>query len=70
MRERSSLAIVTPLPRVAHDGCAGSIMELYGPLIPGWRVTPLIDTRDDLVYRSGIGRVTVDADGTLRFGGP
>ncbi|MBR9990110.1 MAG: hypothetical protein KFH98_10160 [Gemmatimonadetes bacterium] len=69
LNDRSVAAVVTALRRVEHGGCGPSSMQFYAPLLDGWRVTPLIDTRDDLVYRAGIGRVTVDADGTLRFGG-
>lgn len=68
VRERSALAVVTPLRRVEHGDCDVANPELYARLIAGWRITPLIDTRNDLIYSPGIGRVTVDADGTIRFG--
>jgi hypothetical protein len=68
---RTDLAIVTHLPRVTYEGCAsatadpqaGDLLSLFG-----WRVTPLIDTREHLVHRPGIGRVRVAGDGTIRFG--
>lgn len=68
LRTRKPLAIVAMLPRVEHGGCAASATEPYFMLLSEWRVTPLVETRDDLVYRAGIGHVTVDADGTLQFG--
>lgn len=68
LEDGGALAVVTQVRRVEHGGCnPGSTVE-YGPLLHRWSVTALIDIRDDLVYRPGIGRVTVDADGTLRFG--
>jgi hypothetical protein len=69
LEDGSALAVVTPLRRVEHGGCNAASIREYGTLLTRWHVTPLIDTRDDLVYRPGIGRVTVDADGTLRFHG-
>ncbi|MGH7464939.1 MAG: hypothetical protein ACREK1_07165, partial [Longimicrobiales bacterium] len=68
LRARTALAIVTSVPRVEYAGCAVLAAELYAPLLAGWHVTTLIDTRDDLIYRPGIGRVIVDGDGTIRFG--
>ena len=69
LEDGAALAVVTRLRRVEHGGCnQASILE-YAPLLHRWRVTPLVDVRDDLVYRAGIGRVIVDADGSLRFGG-
>ncbi|HEX2168262.1 MAG TPA: ABC transporter substrate-binding protein [Longimicrobiales bacterium] len=68
VRARSTLAIVIALPRVQYGGCAAPSAELVEPLLAGWHLTPLVDTRDRLIHRTGIGHVTVDADGTIRFG--
>ena len=69
LEDGGALAVVTRVRRVEHAGCNPDSALEYAPLLH-WQLTPLIDVRDDLVYRAGIGRVTVDADGTLRFGGP
>ncbi|HSJ31497.1 MAG TPA: hypothetical protein VK933_08690 [Longimicrobiales bacterium] len=68
LEDGGALAIVTRVRRVEHGGCNPDSTAEYGSLLHRWSVTALIDIRDDLVYRPGIGRVTVDADGTLRFG--
>lgn len=68
---RADLAIVTHLPRMLYDGCASVSADpqaLSLPSFSGWRITPLVDTREHLIHRPGIGRVRVDADGTIRFG--
>src|SRR5690606_995529 len=55
LEDGSAGAIVTRLNRVEHGGCdAGSVQE-PGPLPSRWHVTPLIDTRDALIHRPGIG---------------
>ena len=69
LEDGSALAVVTRVRRMEHGGCNPDSALEYAPLMH-WHLTPLIDVRDDLVYRAGPGRVTVDADGTLRFGGP
>lgn len=66
LRTGNARAVVMALPRVVH-GCTSDARD-PGVLLAGWNVSPLIDVRDDLVYRPGLGRVTMDADGTLRFG--
>jgi hypothetical protein len=68
---RADLAVVTHLPRVTYEGCASVFADPQaGALLslPGWRVTPLVDTREHLIHRPGIGRVRVAGDGTIRFG--
>jgi hypothetical protein len=70
-RTRADLAIVSHLPRTTYEDCASVTADApAGALLslPGWRVTPLVDTRDHLIHRPGIGRVRVAADGTIRFG--
>jgi hypothetical protein len=70
-RTRADLAIVTHLPRMMYEGCesvSADPQALSLPSFSGWRLTPLVDTRDHLIHRPGIGRVRVDADGTIRFG--
>jgi hypothetical protein len=81
-RTREDLAIVTHLPRMMYDGCASvsaeaqALQRIDGDArsqlslssFSGWRLTPLVDTREHLVHRPGIGRVRVDAVGTIRFG--
>jgi hypothetical protein len=69
LEDGGALAVVTRMRRVEHGGCNPDSALEHAPLLRRWHLTPLIDVRDDLVYRAGIGRVTVDADGTLRFGG-
>lgn len=68
LRARRALAVVVALPREQPGGCAAPSAEQLEPL-RAWHVTPLVDARDYLIHRDGIGRITVDADGTLRFGG-
>jgi hypothetical protein len=68
LRARAALAVVTSLPRVEYAGCAALTSGPHRLLLTGWHVTALIETRDHLIYRPGIGRVVVDADGTVRFG--
>jgi hypothetical protein len=70
-RTRVDLAIVTHLPRMMYEGCESVSADpraLSLSSFSGWRLTPLVDTRDHLIHRPGIGRVRVDADGTIRFG--
>lgn len=69
LESRRVLGVVTAMRRVEHGGCGAASTQSHRPLLAGWRITPLIDTRNDLIHRAGIGRVTVDANGTLRFGG-
>ena len=64
LEDGNALAVVAAIRRVEHGGCHA---RPYAPLLTRWHVTPLIDTRDALIHRSGIGRLVVDADGTLRF---
>jgi hypothetical protein len=71
VRTRAGLAVVTSLPRSPLDGCVTITADAYIEALlsfPGRHITPLIDTREHLIHRSGIGRVRVDAYGTIRFG--
>jgi hypothetical protein len=68
----NALAIVLPLRRAAGAGCHSSVLEdeaLVQAIInsPAWQLTPLVDGRDYLLHRRTLGRIRVDADGTLRF---
>ena len=71
LRARRALAFVISLPRVAGGRC--SYAELAAdPIAQALldsrsSVTPLVDTRDYFVHRSGVGRVVVDGDGVIRF---
>jgi hypothetical protein len=70
-RARADLAIVTHLPRLMYEGCesvGANPQALSLPSFSGWLLTPLVDTREHLIHRPDIGRVRVDADGTIRFG--
>lgn len=70
-RTRVDLAMVTHFPRMTYDGCTGVTADPQAGAVlslAGWRVTPLVDTREHLIHRPGIGRVRVDGDGTIRFG--
>jgi hypothetical protein len=76
LRGRDGLAFVLALPRTGGDACAAPVVAgdaaLHALLggVPGWRVTPLLDGRDHLVHRAGLGRILADADGALLFGAP
>lgn len=70
VRTRAGL-VVASLPRSPHDGCAAITADSHIEALlsfPGRHITPLVDTREHLIHRSGVGRVRVDADGTIRFG--
>jgi hypothetical protein len=67
------LAFVLALPRTGGAVCAAPAIAgdaalhslLFGTR--DWRVTPLLDARDHLIHRTGLGRVIVDGDGALVF---
>ena len=67
LRRHGALLVVVSVPRVHPAGCGASAADFF-ERFNGWDVLPLIDTRENLVYRPGIGRVIVDGDGTIRFG--
>ena len=67
LRGRGARLVVISLPRVHHAGCAGSNAPFF-ERFDGWALLPLIDTREHLIHRGNIGRVTAAADGTIRFG--
>lgn len=70
-------AVIAPLPRVLSGGCAavavvprdgtGSLEDVLLAGAASWTVIPLLDARDHLIHRRGLGRVVVDSDGTIRF---
>ena len=71
------LAVIAPLPRVLHGGCAapaavlrdgtGSLAEVMLGATADWTVIPLLDARDHFVHTAGVGRVIADGDGMIRF---
>jgi hypothetical protein len=68
------LAFVVPLSRSAAVACTvPSLDEASAALVlvgsRDWRFTPLLDAHDHLLHRGNFGRLTVDGDGTLFFGG-
>ena len=70
LRNHTSLAVVVAMSSWQFNSCSSMSPAPVAALEQGWRITPLIETRDALVYRPGIGRVTVDRDGVPRFGEP
>lgn len=68
LRSRTALAVIASLPRIEYAGCQALGADRYDLLVHGWHLTPLSDTREDLVFRPGIGRVVVDAAGMILFG--
>jgi hypothetical protein len=67
-----ALAFVVSLPRMVGPACANHFVSddaIVNILGTGDNrvVTPLLDAREHLVHRSGLGRVVMAADGTLRF---
>lgn len=68
LRSRTALAVIAPLPRIGYAGCQALGADPYDLLLTGWYLTPLIDTREDFVFRPGIGRVVVNASGMILFG--
>lgn len=74
LRDYRALAFVAPLPRVDGNACAAPALSadafaLTLAAAPEWRITPLVDVRDYLIHRPGLGRITIDGDGTIRFSG-
>lgn len=74
LRTGRALAVVVPLPRSAATACAagavGGASAALGLIGTGeWRITPLLDAHDYLVHRTSFGRITVESDGTILFGG-
>lgn len=53
---------------VAMRHCSGADPAYSAVAAAGLRTTPLVDARDHLVHRAGIGSITTDAAGTPRFG--
>lgn len=53
---------------VALRHCSGVDAAYSAVADAGLRTTPLVDARDHLVHRAGIGSITTDAAGTPRFG--
>lgn len=73
LRTGSLLAAVLPVPRTPFASCTSAALT-SGPaaaalLHSGWRVTPLIDVQQHVLYRRPPGHLVTDADGTLRFDG-
>ncbi|HEX6134236.1 MAG TPA: ABC transporter substrate-binding protein [Longimicrobiales bacterium] len=62
LRAGTALAAIASVPRTPHEGCADA------PALAAWPALPLIDTRDHLIHRAGVGRIHVDGYGTIRFG--
>lgn len=67
LRGHGARLAVISLPRVHHAGCDSAAAPFFQQFA-GWEVTPLIDTREHLIHRPNIGRVTTGADGAIRFG--
>lgn len=68
------LGLVVPLPRNEGNACAAPL--LTDDLLSGARasatpvrITPLLDARDHLLHRGGVGSFVIHADGTLSFTG-
>jgi hypothetical protein len=72
MVTRRMLAGVVPWPRAFLPGCNPAVAgdDAKTPVSTnGLNILPLIDTRDYLIHRVGLGRVLVDGDGVIRFAG-
>jgi hypothetical protein len=71
LRARLPLAVVVALPRMPDPACTtGATTLATTVLASGWQPTPLLDARDALLHRTGAGRASVDAWGTIRFHEP
>jgi hypothetical protein len=71
LRTGVALGFVLPLPRTDAAPCLAAAL-LYEPArsalhAPRWRITPLLDVRDQLVHRAGAGRIVIDGDGVIVF---
>lgn len=73
LRTGSLLAAVLPVPRVPFASCASAALTTAPAttalMQPGWRMTPLVDVRQHVLFRRPPGRLMTDAYGTLRFDG-
>jgi hypothetical protein len=73
LRTGSLLAAILPVPRTPLASCTSAALTsrpaAAALLHSGWRVTPLIDVQQHLLYRRPPGHLVTDADGTLRLGG-
>jgi hypothetical protein len=68
VRTRLPLAVIAPLPRVHDLECVTDGATLPSALLlSGWQITGLVDARDVLLYRAGVGRIIADGFGTVRF---
>jgi hypothetical protein len=66
----SALAVIVAAPRTESAMClagvsTGSTLDWADSF--GFRITPLLDARDQLIYRRGTGPIVLDGDGTIRF---
>lgn len=68
VRTRLPLAVIAPLPRVHDLECVAAGTTLSSALLlSGWQMTGLVDARDVLLHRAGVGRIIADGFGTVRF---
>jgi hypothetical protein len=71
LRSGAPHAYVLPLLRTAGDACNDTAWrdDMLSSALASAQlgITPLLDTREHLIQRAGLGRVLVDSDGTIRF---
>lgn len=72
LRTGDAFAFVLPVSRATRDACAA--LTLADPALSQqrlstsrWRIAPLLDARDHVIHRRGIGTITMDGDGAVRF---